>query len=1152
MKKFTIPLFVAAVAIITIGVKWGISDDTKSERERRALVDTRIDNNNYWKKMAEKGLTVLNPEVEVPPAVFKGSTIKATRVREDDSPDVPVTEVNSTQSENSIFVDPNDKSIVLNSNNSTQNPVGTLYGANDFFSFDQGESWGGEIYGAGENNSGDPTTSISLDGRWFVNYIDGGGNYGGMGISYSDDQGQTWTPVFIASNPGSLADKNHMWIDNSPTSDYEGNLYVAWTDFGGSNNNDIVISRSTDAGESWSPKVNLSQGINAGSHSQGVNISTGPNGEVYVVWTIYDGWPQDEKAIGMARSLDGGETWEPAVRIIEDIRGIRNSDVPQNMRVNSFPSAAVDCSNGSTRGNVYVVWTNIGVPGENTGNDRDVYLIRSTDDGDSWSEPIRVNQDEIGQGKAHYLPWIAVDPSNGVVSVIFYDNRNTNANQAEAWVAVSSDAGVNWEDFRVSDVAFTPSPIPGLAGGYFGDYLSITALDGKVYPCWTDNRSGAAMTYVSPFETVIITAPEFLMANVNHETGDCVLSWDYEPGSIPIEEFQIYRDDELIGTSIEPTYADVLTEYGYYSYSVVAYYGDEIYSEPAMKNTQFGSSVIVNDPAIISANVLVNSTVTKPMYLKNEGVLDLEFLLFPFKSNTKTSYVKASGGGDEFIKKVSIGNIENTSASDHYSDFSSMYSVVESGNSYAIRVTNGNGYKGDQCKVWVDWNNDGQYNESAVELLANDTYSEFSGEITVPKGSAQSLTGMRVRIAGPGELAAYGDTEYGETEDYALLIIDWLSMDPEEGLVAVGDTALVNLTFDATDLELGRYDYNLRLITNDIENGIFVIPIVMHVTDLQVTASSEVSEICQGEAIQLTAAGAGGTGTYTYEWSSIPEGFTSVEQSPMATATENTTFIVTINDGELAMTDSVDITVFSKPEVDLGTDQVLCDESEFELDAGNPGATYLWSTGDTTQSITASGEGMNSFWVEVINENNCSASDTMTIDFATSPVVELGADTIICHNTSITLDAGNPGASYMWSTGETTKTIMIDAEDYDYGDYDFSVQVTNESGCENTGDITVEIRDCTSIDENQQLINMQVFPNPNKGVFTINLNTKSAQPVSIRIVDLTGKTVYEAVDVNILNTHTVEIDLSDLADGVYNIFVIGEKGITDKKVVIQK
>ena len=140
------------------------------------------------------------------------------------------------------------------------------------------------------------------------------------------------------------------------------------------------------------------------------------------------------------------------------------------------------------------------------------------------------------------------------------------------------------------------------------------------------------------------------------------------------------------------------------------------------------------------------------------------------------------------------------------------------------------------------------------------------------------------------------------------------------------------------------------------------------------------------------------------------------------------------------------------------------------------------------------------------------------LNFAISPVVELGADTIICHNTSITLDAGNPGASYMWSTGETTKTIMIDAEDYDYGDYDFSVQVTNDSGCENSGDITVEIRDCTTIDENQQLVSMDVFPNPNTGTFTLDLTTSGAQFISLRIVDLTGKIVYEATDIKISGT----------------------------------
>jgi hypothetical protein len=42
-------------------------------------------------------------------------------------------------------------------------------------------------------------------------------------------------------------------------------------------------------------------------------------------------------------------------------------------------------------GSIYIVWTNIGVPGVNTGNDIDVYMVRSSDEGESWSAPIRVN-----------------------------------------------------------------------------------------------------------------------------------------------------------------------------------------------------------------------------------------------------------------------------------------------------------------------------------------------------------------------------------------------------------------------------------------------------------------------------------------------------------------------------------------------------------------------------------------------------------------------------------------------------------------------------------------------------------------------------------------------------------------------------------------
>jgi hypothetical protein len=377
-------------------------------------------------------------------------------------------------------------------------------------------------------------------------------------------------------------------------------------------------------------------------------------------------------------------------------------------------------------------------------------------------------------------------------------------------------------------------------------------------------------------------------------------------------------------------------------------------------------------------------------------------------------------------------------------------------------------------------------------------------------------------------------------------------MNPEDGIVAVGDSMLVDLTFDATDKEPGLYDEVIWLNTNDLENIAYSIPVTMIVTDLMTTVSADPSALCQGESTQLDVELSGGSGTFTFTWSSIPEGFESEEQNPVVSPLESTRYIVQIDDGMVIMSDSVYITVFDIPDVNLGEDQILCDVSDYELEAGNPGATYLWSTGDTTQTITASGEGMNTYWVEVINENDCLSSDTVMIDFATSPIVELGADTIICHNSSMTLDAGNPGASYLWSTGETTQTISIAGEDYEYGTYDFTVQVTNDKGCENIGDITVEIKDCTSIDENQQLVGLNVFPNPNTGMFSLNLSSFGSQTVSVRIINLSGKVVYEVTDLKINSSHNMEINLSNVANGVYNIFVISENGITDKKVVIQK
>ena len=85
-------------------------------REQAQQIDTRIDNMGYWMEKAKQGIIPYNPQVKYKPAVFKGSKINAKSVLTEDSPDIPVSL--TEQSEVSVFIDPNDNTYLMNSNNS--------------------------------------------------------------------------------------------------------------------------------------------------------------------------------------------------------------------------------------------------------------------------------------------------------------------------------------------------------------------------------------------------------------------------------------------------------------------------------------------------------------------------------------------------------------------------------------------------------------------------------------------------------------------------------------------------------------------------------------------------------------------------------------------------------------------------------------------------------------------------------------------------------------------------------------------------------------------------------------------------------------------------------------------------------------------------
>jgi hypothetical protein len=133
------------------------------------------------------------------------------------------------------------------------------------------------------------------------------------------------------------------------------------------------------------------------------------------------------------------------------------------------------------------------------------------------------------------------------------------------------------------------------------------------------------------------------------------------------------------------------------------------------------------------------------------------------------TYCSAAGGCDEYIKRVEIGDIDNSSNCDGYADYTHISTQICGTSSY-IKVINGNGISGDKCGVWIDWNQDKVFDPNNEMVLNSSGTGPYQADITVPADANKGYTRMRVRIQWDGTLNPCDVTEYGEVEDYNLIV----------------------------------------------------------------------------------------------------------------------------------------------------------------------------------------------------------------------------------------------------------------------------------------------------------------------------------------------------------------------------------------------
>ncbi len=165
-----------------------------------------------------------------------------------------------------------------------------------------------------------------------------------------------------------------------------------------------------------------------------------------------------------------------------------------------------------------------------------------------------------------------------------------------------------------------------------------------------------------------------------------------------------------------------------------------------------------------------------------------------------------------------------------------------------------------------------------------------------------------------------------------------------------------------------------------------------------------------------------------------------------------------------------------------------------------------------------------------------------------STVVDLGNDTALCPWQNITLDAGNPGATCIWSTGDTTQTIFIDSTGIGLGSKVFWVDVMNNPVCISRDSVIITFQICSSISQATSQPVIQLFPNPASGYFTLKTN------------GLTGSTwmLYSPLGKEILggtiegNLATQIIPTGDLNPGIYLVLIRQNTFVHSAKIVVHR
>jgi hypothetical protein len=343
----------------------------------------------------------------------------------------------------------------------------------------------------------------------------------GPSVSFSTDGGKTWSePLQVVSLDGSteVADKPSLAVDPANAR----HMYLTYTHASALGCTNVEIVRSTNGGQKWSlPPV----AINSDCNNPNVLMNTGssvvvaPGGKIFVAYESFpvstNGTSFGKTAIYFVRSLDGGATFGKPEKISDVTPAGDGVYLNGPLQANDYPQLAVDRTNRSSHGTVYITWPdgrNHVVPDRNAPSGTyayaDVFVAKSTNFGASFKVLGAISptpKDFRGIGRDQFLPAIAVD-SDGEVAVCYYDRRNDRANlRVDRFCSISANQGKTWKDQEVSVLNWLPTPnkdpLSGGATAVISEYDGLTSE----FLLHGDGFFGAFIIEISGNQNVVAT-----------------------------------------------------------------------------------------------------------------------------------------------------------------------------------------------------------------------------------------------------------------------------------------------------------------------------------------------------------------------------------------------------------------------------------------------------------------------------------------------------------------------------------------------------------------------------------------------------------------------------------------------------------------------